>query len=264
MKYSIYQMEIYPGNPNKNRQKVKEWMQHEMETNNPDIVVLPEMWTTSYTLDELENIADSNGEPSKSFLQELAKGLQVNIIGGSIANKVNGVIYNTSYVFNRSGDLVYTYNKIHLVPMLNEPKYLTGGQHAPEVFELDDIKMGLVICYDLRFPEITRTLAIEGAEVLHIVAEWPIERINHWKNLQIARAIENQMYVVSSNNVGEYDSVRYGGNSMVIDPGGDIVQCGSNDKEETLFVTLDLEKVKNVRENIPIFKSRVPHLYKSL
>ncbi|MDY0393735.1 nitrilase-related carbon-nitrogen hydrolase [Virgibacillus halophilus] len=123
--------------------------------------------------------------------------------------------------------------------------------------------MGLIICYDLRFPEVIRTLALEGAQVLHIVAEWPDARTKHWVNLQIARAIENQMYIVSSNRIGMYDGTRFCGNSMVIDPWGDVLKQGSEEMEETLTIQLDLEKVKQVRNDVPIFKSRVPHLYKT-
>ncbi|MFD2211420.1 carbon-nitrogen family hydrolase [Virgibacillus halophilus] len=263
MKYSIYQMDIYPGKPEKNRQKVKQWAEREVEKNNPDTVVLPEMWTTAYTLDDLAECADCNGEPTKSFLSDLAAKLNVNIIGGSVANKVVEDYYNSSFVFNRTGKLVYEYDKVHLVPMLNEPKYLTGGQRVPEVFELEGVKMGLIICYDLRFPEVIRTLALEGAQVLHIVAEWPDARTKHWVNLQIARAIENQMYIVSSNRIGMYDGTRFCGNSMVIDPWGDVLKQGSEEMEETLTIQLDLEKVKQVRNDVPIFKSRVPHLYKT-
>ncbi|MFC4557839.1 carbon-nitrogen family hydrolase [Virgibacillus kekensis] len=262
MKYSIYQMDIIAGNPEKNRAKVREWALRETEENHPDILVLPEMWTTAYTLDSLDQFADKNGEPTKSFLSELSTELNVNIIGGSVANKVDGEFYNSSFVYDRSGNLVYEYDKVHLVPMLGEHNFLAGGQHVPEVFELEGVKMGLIICYDLRFPEIIRTLALEGAQVLHIVAEWPDARTGHWTNLQIARAIENQMYVVSSNRVGAYDGVRFCGNSMVINPWGEVLKNGSEDLEESLSIELDLEKVNQVRNDVPIFTSRVPHLYK--
>lgn len=262
MDYAIYQMDIIPGDPEKNRNKVREWATKEVAVNHPDTIVLPEMWTTAYTLDALDLYADINGEPTKSFLQELSKKLNVNIIGGSVANSVDGKFYNSSFVFDREGNLVYEYDKVHLVPMLNEPKYLAGGQRVPEVFELEGVKMGLIICYDLRFPEIIRTLALEGAQVLHVVAEWPSARTGHWRNLLLARAIENQMYVISSNRVGEYDEVEFCGTSMVIDPWGDVLKEGSEDDEETLSVRLELEKVLQVRNDVPIFKSRVPHLYK--
>ncbi|RLQ90149.1 carbon-nitrogen family hydrolase [Planomicrobium sp. Y74] len=262
MKYSIYQMDIIAGKPDANRMKVRHWLEAEMEENKPDIIVLPEMWTTAYTLTSLDKVADRDGAKTKSFLKELAMNFNVNIIGGSVANQKDGKYYNSSFVFSRTGDLVYEYDKVHLVPMLKEHEFLAGGATVPEVFELEGIKMGLIICYDLRFPEIIRSLALDGAQVLHIVAEWPEARTGHWRTLQIARAIENQMYVVSANRVGEYDDVLFAGVSMAIDPWGDVLLEGSAEDEETLSISLDLEKVKTVRENVPIFTSRVPHLYK--
>src|SRR5699024_6219048 len=107
-------------------------------------------------------------EPTSSFLSDLAKKHHINIIGGSVANKNGDKLYNTSLIFNRKGELVYEYCKIHLVPMLDEPSYLTGGKKKIETFELDSIKMGVMICYDLRFPELARMLAMDGAQVLFI------------------------------------------------------------------------------------------------
>lgn len=262
MKYAIYQMDIIPGDPTANQLKVKEWVASLIEGNKPDTIVLPELWTTGYTLEILKEIADEDGVGTKEYLSSLAKEFGINIIGGSVATKINDYIYNTSFVFDRKGDLVYTYNKVHLVPMLNEHKYITGGTDVPEVFELDGIKMGLIICYDLRFPEIIRPLAIEGAQVLHVVAEWPSARTLHWTSLQIARAIENQMYVISSNRIGNDDDVNYCGTSLIINPSGEVLMEGSTDKEETLSLKLDFDQVNKSRKNIPIFSSRMPHLYK--
>jgi len=255
-------MDIVPGNPKANHQKVKMWIERVVVDEKPDTIILPEMWTTGYTLEELKDIGDINGENTIEFLSSLATSFGVNIIGGSVANKVDDKIYNSSFVFNREGEMVYSYNKVHLVPMLNEHNYLTGGTTVPDIFELDGIKMGLIICYDLRFTEIIRPLALDGAQVLHIVAEWPTARTLHWKSLQVARAIENQMYVISSNRVGEYDGVDFCGSSMIIDPSGEILVEGSKNKEETLTYQLDFEKVNQARSNVPIFSSRVPGLYK--
>lgn len=262
MKISIYQMEIVPGNPSENLRKVHDWIEKEVENSKPNLIVLPEMWTTSYTLEDIHIHADDNGKTIIPFLQTLAKTFNINIIGGSFANKVDGKVYNTAVVINRKGETVYQYNKVHLVPMLNEPKYLAGGQNVPEVFELDGIKMGLIICYDLRFSEIIRPLALEGAEVLFVVAEWPIARLHHWKNIQITRAIENQMFVVSCNNVGSYQNDTFGGSSMVINPWGDTLLEGSTTEEETLTISINVEETIEIREKVPVFKSRVPHLYK--
>lgn len=261
MKIAVYQMELIPGSPQENREKVSRWVESQVKEDLPDIIVLPEMWTTSYVLEQLDLIADESSEPTKSFLSDLAKKHQINIVGGSIANKVNDKIYNTSLILDRNGDLVHEYSKIHLVPMLNEPAYLTGGEETVQTFELDGIRMGVIICYDLRFPELARKLALDGAQVLFIPAEWPKPRTNHWVNLQIARAIENQMYVISSNNVGSLEGVEYTGASLIVDPWGEVLAKGSENYEETLRGNVNPEKVLEVRRNVPVFESRVPDLY---
>jgi omega-amidase len=254
-------MEVIPGNPKQNRDKVEKWIREVVQNERPDTIILPEMWTTSYTLPKLNVLADEMGEPTKSFLSKLASEYHVNIIGGSVANKEGDKIYNTSFVFNSHGELVYEYSKIHLVPMLDEPLFLTGGTKKVETFMLDGIKIGLIICYDLRFPELARSLALAGAEVLIVVAEWPTARKQHWTSLQIARAIENQMYVISSNNIGSLDGVDYAGTSMIIDPWGEVLCQGSDTNEETITGVLDVARVSEVRKNVPIFESRVPNLY---
>lgn len=261
MKHAIYQMNVVAGKPEENRQKVKNWVKETVKEEKPDTIVLPEMWTTAYTLPELDVLADIDGEPTTSFLKELARTYQINIIGGSFANKKDGKFYNTSIALNRQGEVVYTYDKIHLVPMLDEPKYLTGGQKKAKVFELDGIKMGFIICYDLRFPELARSLALQGAQILYVVAEWPTARKEHWKALQIARAIENQFYVVSCNSVGSYDGEDFAGTSMVIDPWGNHLQVGSEETEETIVESVSLESVPEIRQNVPIFSSRRPEMY---
>src|SRR5690625_2364850 len=261
MKYAIYQMNLIPGKPEENRDKVSNWVRETMDTEKPDTLVLPEMWNTGFKLMELDELADVDDEPSASFLQELAKKHQVNIVGGSIANKKDGKFYNTSIVVNREGSIVYKYDKIHLVPMLNEHKYLSGGTEKVQTFELEGVKMGLIICYDLRFPELARKLSLEGAQNLHVVAQWPEARKDHWKHLQIARAIENQFFVVSSNTVGTHDGSPFAGTSMIIDPWGTTVAQGDPVKEETVMARLDLSVVPKIRKDVPVFSSRVPEMY---
>lgn len=261
MRICSYQMDVIPGNPEKNRGKVKDWVETVCKEENPDTIVLPEMWTTNYTLPELKDIGDRDGEPTTTFLQDLAKQYKINIIGGSFANIKDGDVYNSAIAINRIGEILYQYDKVHLVPMLDEHLYLKSGT-TNHTFELEGIKVGLIICYDLRFPELSRQLAVEGAEILFIVAEWPEVRKSHWKHLQIARAIENQLYVVSVNCVGQYNGVQYCGHSMMIDPLGEVIVYGSDYNEETITKELDLKKVAEIREKVPVFKSRVPAVYK--
>lgn len=261
MKVAVYQMDVEAGKPERNRERVREWISRTVNEEQPDVMVLPEMWTTAYTLPQLEEVADRDGEPTIGFLRELAKTYGVHLIGGSVANKRDGKFYNTALVVNREGELIYQYDKIHLVPMLDEPEYLSGGESRAEVFELDGAKMGLIICYDLRFPELARKLAVDGAEVLFVVAEWPSARKEHWKALQMARAIENEMVVVSCNRVGITGGTAFCGTSMIVDPIGKILAQGSEDREETVTTILDLTGVAKTRKAVPVFAGRVPELY---
>ncbi|SHN22838.1 carbon-nitrogen family hydrolase [Gracilibacillus kekensis] len=261
MKYMIYQMDVVVANPKENQIKIEKWVEAQVTKSKPDTIVLPEMWNAGYALDQLEELADDNGEVTIPFLRNLASKHDINIIAGSIANKKGKAIYNTSYIFNRSGELVYEYDKVHLVPMLNEPKYLNGGEQKAKIFELDGVKMGVIICYDLRFPELMRSLALQGAEVIHVVAQWPTSRKEHWKYLQYARAIENQCYVISANSSGTCNGTNFAGESLVINPSGELVTSGPPEKEATVETSIDLSIVEEIRSNIPVFTSRVPHLY---
>lgn len=262
MRYAICQIELIPGNPKANYEKIAQWTEQVMTTQpRPDLLVLPEMWTTAYTLSELHLLAERELDTTLPFLKELAVKHRVHFIGGSVANQKEDGIYNTALIVNNKGELVYEYDKVHLVPMLNEPAYLEEGKDRPQVFELDGIKMGVITCYDLRFPELSRMLALEGAQVLHIVAEWPEARSLHWQALQTARAIENQFYVVSSNVVGIHDGVEFAGRSMAIDPWGTTLFKASQQEEETIFIELELNQVPKVRKDVPVFKSRRADLY---
>lgn len=256
MKIAIYQMEIIPGEPEKNIEKVANWLS---TLDDVEIAVLPEMWNTSYTLKELVYITSDNGQREIEKLSELAKQYQINIIGGSIAVRVEDKIYNRAIVINKKGELIHQYDKLHLVPMLDEPNYLTQGNNI-SIFEIDNVKMGVIICYDLRFPEISRKLALEGIEVLFVVAEWPIERIKQFEKLLYARAIENQVYVIASNSIGKCDNTVFGGKSMVINPLGEAatkIILG----EGTIQATVNIEEIRNIRTKIPLLKTRRADIY---
>ncbi|MFE0505911.1 nitrilase-related carbon-nitrogen hydrolase [Peribacillus butanolivorans] len=261
MNYLVFQMDLVVGNPEENRKIIERWLEANY-SDDVDVVVLPEMWSTGYVLEELEEICNVDGKRSIEFLQSLAKKFNVNLVGGSIAVLEGKDIFNRAVIVNRMGEIVHTYDKMHLVPMLDEPKFLTGGHNQVEVFELEGVKMGVIICYDLRFPEIIRDLALQGIQVLHIVAEWPLARETHWNTLLRARAIENQMYVVASNVAGTKLGVEFAGCSQIVDPWGDIVQKLDQEVGE-LKATLNLETVPQVRKDVPIFSSRVPSLYRS-
>ncbi|MCZ1184145.1 carbon-nitrogen family hydrolase [Shouchella clausii] len=264
MHVAVFQMEVLAGKPDQNRERVKTWVEQlcREQLERPLTIVLPELWTTGYQLEDLGELAEEEGVETIAFLQQLARAHRIHMVAGSIATKKDGGIYNTALVIDAQGKLVYTYDKVHLVPMLNEPAYMQGGSVPPALFELDGVKMAVLICYDLRFPELARRLALEGAEVLFIVAEWPLARAMHWKALQQARAIENQFYLLSCNSVGSHNGTDYAGTSMVIDPWGEIIVEGSSTEEEWLQCKVDFSKAAEVRERVPVFSSRRPDLYR--
>lgn len=226
----------------------------------PDTVVLPETWSTGYYPKEnLDSYCDADGGRIKSKFSSLAVELNVNIVGGSVATLKNGKIYNTAYVFDRSGAIVGEYDKTHLFTPMDEHKFFEFGSKLT-TFMLDGHKCGIVICYDIRFPELIRSLALEGIEMLFMVSQWPDKRVPHIKTITLARAIENQMFVVCCNSCGKADGTVFGGASQIIDPWGvALAQAGAN--EEVITADCDFDIIKDIRNSINVFNDRRPELY---
>lgn len=255
---AIAQLDIKLGNPAANYQKVTQAVE-EAAVHHAEVVVLPEMWNTGYALDQLKDIADPHGQETQSVLSKLARENQISIVGGSVATKRNQNFYNTTYIYNQNGQLVSTYDKVHLFGLMNEDQYLEAGKRE-NYFSLAGISSASFICYDLRFPEWIRTVASHGADVLYFPAEWPSGRIRQWKIMLQSRAIENQAFVVAVNRVGKDADNDFNGHSLIIDPLGKIlVDAGEN--EGLSYGEIDLGQLAKVRGSIPVFKDRRVELY---
>ncbi|AOZ91285.1 carbon-nitrogen family hydrolase [Paenibacillus crassostreae] len=261
LQIALIQMSIHIGEPDLNERHVTSLME-EAVTQNPkvDILVLPELWNTGYALDKLREIADAGGEYSKGWLSSFAKKHQVMIVAGSIAESNAGQVSNTMYVFDQQGEVIANYSKIHLFRLMNEEKYIVPGQQLVTFDVLPECRAGVAICYDIRFPEMARSLALNGAEILFIPAEWPHPRLHHWRTLLMARAIENQMYVIACNTVGGNGDTTFFGHSMIIDPWGEVVVEGG-ESEEIIIGEVTLSLIAEVRNRIPIYRDRRPELY---
>jgi omega-amidase len=257
---ALLQMDIAFGRPDLNAATVRRLVNQLAEAEQqPDLVVLPELWDTGYDLTRLDEIADDNGERAKALLREAAVQLKAHVIGGSIAERRDGRVYNTTFVFDREGNLAGSYSKAHLFRLMDEEKYLAAGE-KPGLYILDGQTAGSVICYDIRFPEWLRIHALKGAKVMCVPAQWPHPRLDHWRQLLIARAIENQMYVVACNRVGEGGGNTFCGHSMVVNPWGEVIAEGMQ-QEEIVYAELDLALVDEVRGRIPVFADRRTELY---
>ncbi|MCG3399891.1 carbon-nitrogen family hydrolase [Staphylococcus massiliensis] len=259
MKVQLFQFKIEAAQFELNKEKIKDLFESKLDAQT-EVVVLPEMWNNGYALEALDELADENLQESKAFIAQLAQMHNVTIVAGSVANKVDGHIYNTSFTVNSDGEILNQYDKIHLVPMLDEPKFLTGGTKMPQTFQLkEDVRASQIVCYDLRFPELNRSVA-QHAAITFYVAQWPLARIDHWIKLLQARAIENNMYVVGCNACGEALGTTYGGNSCIINPNGDIVKS-LDTNEGHIVETLNLSEVERQRQQIPVLDNLRNDLY---
>lgn len=264
---AVVQTDVRIGQPEINFAQVEQTLEAAVSqtfdhsaTPKPDIIILPEMWNTGYALSDLNELADPLGERTLRMMSAFAANHQVNVLAGSVAVRTaTGQFANRSYVFDRTGACVKQYDKLHLFRLMEEEQYLQQGEQTGN-FRLDGIDAGLMICYDIRFPELARALALNGAKVLFVPAQWPKPRLHHWRTLLQARAIENQMYVVACNRVGTSGSTEFFGHSMVIDPWGEVLAEG-DEAETVLRVTLDLNLVSEVRQRIPVFADRRPEMY---
>ncbi|WP_219837701.1 carbon-nitrogen family hydrolase [Paenibacillus sp. R14(2021)] len=257
---ALIQMHVDAGNPDANFERLQGKLIEAVQgTQKPDLIMLPEMWNTGYALEQIHEIADPEGERTKALLSEFARSHAVQIIGGSIAEKRGDAVYNTSYTFNEQGELTSEYSKIHLFRLMDEEKYLGAGVNLGK-FEVAGAEAGTMICYDIRFPELARKLALEGAEVLFVPAEWPNPRMHHWRTLLNARAIENQMFVIACNRCGTSGTTSFFGHSMIIDPWGEII-AEAGEEETILRAEIDLSLVQAVRSKIPVFEDRRPSVY---
>ena len=180
-------------------------------------------------------------------------------MGGSVAVAKDNLVFNTSYVYNRNGELVGEYSKMHGFSPAKEDKYFASGTHTTH-FELDGIPCSTVICYDIRFPELVRMAALPGTELLFVPAQWPTMRLRHWQVLNEVRAIENQFFVCAVNGCGTVGRVQSTGHSAVYDPWGtNLLEMDTN--EGIASVDIDLTVVEDIRNKINIFRDRKPELY---
>jgi omega-amidase len=260
MKFKIacLQMDIAFGDTGKNYKKASNLID-QANAHKPDIIVLPELWTTGYDLDNLKDTADEEAQEAKVFFKKAALKYNSHFVGGSVANKTEAGIENTLLVFDKQGREAGTYSKLHLFKLMDEHLYLAAGKEKG-LFSLEGHKFAGLICYDIRFPEWVRAHALHDVEAMFVVAEWPIQRLEHWRALLIARAIENQCYVIACNRAGSDPNNKFAGHSMVIGPWGDVIAEGG-EGEEILLAEIDLSEVKEARSRIPIFTDRRPELY---
>lgn len=220
------------------------------------LAVLPEMWSSGYDYRHLPDLAAQTPQVLDT-LQKLCQELNLVTIG-SLPELSAGNIYNTAYVIDK-GEIIGSYRKLHLFSAMSEDEYLCAGDKSL-VVDSSAGKLGVAICYDLRFPELFRKLALEGAEIICIPAEWPKPRQEHWKTLLRARAIENQLFVIAANCCRVQGRLDFCGLSQIISPLGTVL-AGAEEEDVVLIADCDFNEMATYREQIKILTDRRADIY---
>ncbi len=241
------------------------------------LVVLPELWTYLGPSAGNRGNAEPIPGPVSELLAALAQRYQLVLHGGSILELPEGSDatarpYNTALLFGPNGQLITTYRKLHLfdaTPDENAAPYqesaTVAAGNAVVTAEVEGLKLGLATCYDLRFPELFRALALGGAEIFLLPAAFTMETgRDHWEPLIRARAIENGCYLVAAGQYGDYPPRRIAyGRSMVVDPWGTIV-AQAPDQPTVVVADIDLDRIRDVRRRIPALANRRGDIYGDL
>ncbi len=255
---ALAQMDITFGAPAANLDTVRP-LAATAAASGAHLLVLPELWTTGYDLAHAAELAAPPDAGIHAELAALARTQGIAIVGSTLTRRESGYITNTATLYDATGTLQASYDKLHLFGLMDEPAHLQPGA-TPTLCDPPWGRTALAICYDLRFPELFRSYALRGAGLIIVPAEWPAARLHHWRTLVQARAIENQCFVVAVNRVGSDPHTEFGGHSIVVDPQGNVLAAGG-DSAELLFAQLDLATVQPTREHIPVLRDRRPTAY---
>lgn len=255
---ALGQMDVQLGEPERNWQTVVA-MAQDAAARQADILVLPELWSTGYDLENAAAHATSTGQGIFARVADLARQHHLHILGSCLSLLGENRFGNTAVWFDPQGQNQATYSKIHLFRLMAEEQFLTAGEKLT-LWETPWGTAGLAICYDLRFPEMFRAYALAGARLVFLPSEWPHPRLAHWQTLVRGRAIENQMFVIACNRVGNSKNTQFFGHSCIIDPWGETVIEG-DEAPQLLVATIDTALVDTVRAKIPVFADRRPEIY---
>jgi predicted amidohydrolase len=235
-----------------------------------ELVILPEKWTVLGTSRHMAAGAQTLDGPAISWARAAAAELGIDLVAGSMYEHVDGAEKgaNTSVHVGPDGELRSVYRKIHLFDVeVDGAVYAESATEDPGdevvVTELaGGLKLGMSVCYDLRFPELYRILALRGAELLTVPAAFTLPTTrDHWEVLVRARAIENQCFVIAPNQIGNHPGgLRSGGRSLIVDPWGLVLACAP-DTETAIVADLDFENLRNIRRRLPSLARRRPETY---
>jgi len=263
MKISLAQLDVKRGDPTHNLHLI-ERAAKEASGQNTDLLCLPEMVTTGFDWKKNRELLASAGQHHEA-VSKMARTHQVAICGSFLECAPSGEPSNTLIYFDKSGEVLAKYRKIHLFSLFREDRHVAPGQDIV-VKDITHCIAGFAICYDLRFPELFRKNTDLGAQIQILPAAFPHPRLEHWRTLVMARAIENQCYLIAVNQSGveghgaDVGSTQYFGHSMIVDPWGEVLVEAGEDPD-LLTIEIDLSLVAKTREKMSALQDRRPELF---
>lgn len=255
---ALAQMEIVLGDVEQNLATAQR-MAAQAAAQEADLLVLPELWSTGYDLAQADVYESALGEGSFGLMAGMARDEGLYVAGTALETNPQGLPFNTAALYGPDGKLAGAYQKVHLWAPLGEVEHMTAGERLP-VFDLPFGRVALAVCYDLRFPELWRRYADGGAQLVVIPSEWPVRRVEHWRLLLRARAVENQFFVAGCNRTGADVDGEFGGHSAAVDPWARVLVEGGADSG-LLVATLELDEVARSRSLFPFLQDRRPEVY---
>ncbi|NWF95176.1 MAG: hypothetical protein HXY34_03455 [Candidatus Thorarchaeota archaeon] len=250
---TMVQMPCNESDPHENRARARWLLDGYRPVSEREFIILPELFDIGFRHSDYKDCEAGVPGPTSEFMESLAAETGAYVAATGIEQAGNSKYYNTLVVGSPSGRTVAVYRKIH--PFQEERHVFLGGDRIV-AFEARGLKVGVQICYDIRFPEVTRRMALEGVQLVLIPAAFPDPRSAHWNTLLAARAIENQLYVAACNRIGYgFDGKTYFGHSQMVDPWG-VVLSRPNSEERVLSATGDTTAIDYVRRQITCLADR--------
>lgn len=254
---SLLEFDVRLGEPEANLNEVLAMLER-LDPARPHLVVVPEVFTTNFSFRDAGTLTDFTPRALDCLAKE-ARRRQI-AIAGSVIEAVEdeeGLYENRAFFLDESGNRLTRYAKRHLIHLTHEHLFYRSGTEAtPPVFHWRGVPIAMAICYDIRFPEAIGRAAFAGAEVLIVPAQWPVHRAEHWHTLLRARAIENQMFVLGCNRIGEIDGMPFVGGSEILGPWGESLAADTHGREGIVSAQIDLRRVDEVRRRLTAFFER--------
>ncbi len=256
-KIHLVQWKVIAGQLEHNLARADELVES-INTDEDDLILLPEMFSSGFYYADLGKMADLSTQ-TVEWMSTLAGSRSV-AVAGSLPEHSDDGVANTLVMMDRMGRRTGSYVKVHLFPLTGEVSAFHPGD-STSVISWNETCVGLMICFDLRFPELARKICLEESRIILVSAQWPEKRINHFIDLVRLRAMENQLFVAATNSCGDDGSgLVLGGNSLVAGPMGEVIGRMDNG-EGVLSVSIELGEVERVRREFPVLSLRRPDVY---